>query len=378
TKATLEARQKQLPLDIASLEKKINNLQTIKKKTTELETKIVELKEKLDEFKEEKEVGLPKKIEKNAAEISRLEIRLSQLYSHIKPIASVGIVVKSFLGIGDELDRVAMGDGTKNGLLGRSYTFEEIEKLSKGEKDIKKTLIADAERKLGRTLSVEEKNQLLNPYDLDRLKVFVKIGNYLRSNPRPLSQLEPWLFLSDVELLKLIHPLDDVFLTEKNKLSKERGINLIKLRSLNKQFDKFYEDVTKSDSTLGINPITKHLQIENMMDAFGCSTTSGECNDTRALVLKVIDVGGNNRVKKNLLTMAVTGADISHSGGAIVEYKLYDMNGNVLNSSICTAYEPYRKAKNINQGENGGLSIAKCELISETRPTIPEAQTRRP
>lgn len=63
--------------------------------------------------------------------------------------------------------------------------------------------------------------------------------------------------------------------------------------------------------------------------------------------LRVVSAGGNNKIKRNLITNLFTGDNISHSGGSIVEYILYDLNGNARYSNTFTVYEDYRKAKDI-------------------------------
>jgi hypothetical protein len=123
---------------------------------------------------------------------------------------------------------------------------------------------------------------------------------------------------------------------EKSALKKLKKASVEKLKTLNSRFDKFYSDLTKVDDKLGINPITSYLQAENLKRSLGCNMENDTCSNGYMLQLRVIKAGGNVRLKKNLITNIFTGADITHSGGSIVEFKLYDLNGKVLASNTFT------------------------------------------
>lgn len=60
------------------------------------------------------------------------------------------------------------------------------------------------------------------------------------------------------------------------------------------------------------------------------------------LLVKVLKAGGNNRIKKSLWPWA---SGLSHSGGAIVSFALYDINGNIRDSGVLAEYDGYVKAK---------------------------------
>ena len=66
------------------------------------------------------------------------------------------------------------------------------------------------------------------------------------------------------------------------------------------------------------------------------------------LQLKVLKAGGNNRIKTNLVVDIFTGGNrLSHSGGVVVEYILFDRNGLAKASDIFTEYSGYIKSGNI-------------------------------
>jgi hypothetical protein len=69
--------------------------------------------------------------------------------------------------------------------------------------------------------------------------------------------------------------------------------------------------------------------------------------------LKVQKAGGNNRVKTNLVVDLFTGGSrLSHSGGAVVEYILFDRDGKAVSSDIITGYEGYIKADKVRKLKN--------------------------
>lgn len=129
---------------------------------------------------------------------------------------------------------------------------------------------------------------------------------------------------------------------------KEESVN--RLKALNTQFNKLSDELIKVDGGTGINALTAYLQAENLKDALcdeSANDNAPKCDNSYFLQLKVVSAGGNNRIRRNLIRDVFKGADISHSGGAIVEYLLYDMNGRSTASNTFTVYKDYIKAKKI-------------------------------
>jgi hypothetical protein len=144
---------------------------------------------------------------------------------------------------------------------------------------------------------------------------------------------------------------------EKAALRRQKEESVKRLKALNAQFNKLADELIKVDGGTGINALTAYLQAENLKDALCGKAAEGKvqkCDDSYFLQLKVVSAGGNNRIRRNLIRDVFKGADISHSGGAIVEYILYDMNGKSKASNTFTVYQGYIKAKNIPDlaGEN--------------------------
>ncbi len=116
---------------------------------------------------------------------------------------------------------------------------------------------------------------------------------------------------------------------------------ITKLKALNNQFDKFVEALVKADNGPVSNALTSFIRAERLL-----TVTSGD-NDYW-LQLKVVKAGGNNRIKTNLLLDIFRGGNrISHSGGAIVQYILFDKDGKSVASDTFTQYDGYIKASKI-------------------------------
>lgn len=148
--------------------------------------------------------------------------------------------------------------------------------------------------------------------------------------------------------------------------------NIARLKALNTQFGAFYNTLIKPETT-GTNPLGALLVAETMRSIL-CSTENDDsteksevkealinaakkngegkynsCRNSYILALNVVNAGGSNMTKKNLITNVFTGADIKHSGGVITEFRLYDIEGNIKLAQTFTTYEPYKKAKEINK-----------------------------
>lgn len=124
-----------------------------------------------------------------------------------------------------------------------------------------------------------------------------------------------------------------------------------RLKLMNDRFDQFVANLVKVEAATGINSLTAFIKAENLNQALKEGNGEGYW-----LQLAVIKAGGNNRIKSNLITDIFTaGSRVSHSGGAIVQYNLYDLNGRSLVSDTLTQYEGYVKSSKIKQLQNPGV-----------------------
>ncbi|HEX8632696.1 MAG TPA: hypothetical protein VF703_00940 [Pyrinomonadaceae bacterium] len=115
-----------------------------------------------------------------------------------------------------------------------------------------------------------------------------------------------------------------------------------KMKLVNERFDQLIATLIKTDAATGINSLTAYIRAENMKQVMGDEKGS------YWLQLAVVKAGGNNRIKTNLLVDLFTGGSrLSHSGGVIVQYSLYDLNGRSIVSDTLTEYTGYTKAGRI-------------------------------
>lgn len=140
------------------------------------------------------------------------------------------------------------------------------------------------------------------------------------------------------------------------------------LKARNEQFDKFVAAIVQVSAGGGPNALTSYIKAENLMDVLkenpsaapsatpntaSNTTPNGTPNATPNqksywLQLKVVKAGGNNRIKTNLIWDVFTGGNrVSHSGGVIVEYILYDLTGKAIVSDTITEYTEYIKADKV-------------------------------
>lgn len=125
--------------------------------------------------------------------------------------------------------------------------------------------------------------------------------------------------------------------TDPDEVKEHADAAAARLKALNTQFDNLVNAMTQAD-TNGANMLTNYLRVEKMNDALPTASSYW-------LVLKVINAGGNNRIKTNLLVDIFTGGNrVSHSGGVIVGYHLFDSNGISMASGTVSEYTGYIKA----------------------------------
>ena len=116
------------------------------------------------------------------------------------------------------------------------------------------------------------------------------------------------------------------------------------LKARNDQFDKFIAGLVQAGTGGGSNALTSLLKAENIQAALNADSQG----KSYWLQLKVVRAGGNNRIKTNLLWDVFTGGNrVSHSGGVIVEYILYETTGRAVASDTITEYTDYIKSHKV-------------------------------
>lgn len=140
------------------------------------------------------------------------------------------------------------------------------------------------------------------------------------------------------------------------------------IKGLNEQFDKFIASLIQTETATGVNQLTTFIKAENLKTALPFADPAV----SYWLQLKVIKAGGNNRIKTNLLWDIFTGGNrVSHSGGAIVEYILYDTTGKSVASDTMTEYTNYIKASKVKNLSDSTVDDIGCPCKTRS-PTCPK------
>jgi hypothetical protein len=127
--------------------------------------------------------------------------------------------------------------------------------------------------------------------------------------------------------------------TDLDQVKEHADTAIFRLDAINSQFDGLIEALTKADPG-GSNTLTNYIRIERLLSVLGA--------EDFWLQLKVINAGGNNRIKTNLLVDIFRGGNrVSHSGGVIVQYHLFASDGRSVASGTASSYEGYVNASKI-------------------------------
>ena len=130
---------------------------------------------------------------------------------------------------------------------------------------------------------------------------------------------------------------------------------LTRLKAFNQQFDQLVTALTQPNQTSGINLLTSYLKAESLDDVMNCRgylTERKQYAPCRGywLQLKVLKAGGNNRIKTNFVVDIFTGGNrLSHSGGSVVQFHLFDKYGRSLLSDTRTEYTRYIKSSKVKE-----------------------------
>lgn len=343
--ATLKKTVQQANADLPVLDKELERLQKVyfKWPSPRLAERIEELHGRIEKVKDDRAKATNALPAKNALKGS-LEQKLEATYAELKPLASD--IVKAD-AVTAAIERAESKLAAAERVLGRKFGEADVIALERGFSDaVKKQLVEEAEKHKGAKLSEAEKSLLLEPPLSDAEKAALsQIATKQALTPgAPLKPNEKLAALTNVQRIAIAPAEDQAAL----RVLREQAV--LRLKALNTQFDKLVTDLIKVDETAGVNALTSYLQAENLKIALGCPAAScGEESPAGSywMQLRVVSAGGNNKIKRNLITNLFTGDNISHSGGSIVEYILYDLNGRARHSNTFTVYEDYKKAKDI-------------------------------
>jgi len=236
--------------------------------------------------------------------------------------------------------------GLEDNIKNIEKTKAKIEKLEADIEELK-TKIAESQAELNRLEALEKKHGTRR-LPFDALERMAKLRQTIPELQQQLVKAEEALKKANENLAKLEGQQEMLRSQLSKDLQNPANLDdtLSKLKVLNEQFEKFVSTLIKVDSSTGINSLTAYIKAENLRSVL---------NDDKSywLQLAVVKAGGNNRIKTNLLIDVFTGGNrLSHSGGVIVQYNLYDRNGKSIVSDTLTEYTGYIKAGKIKKLKN--------------------------
>ncbi|HWS99685.1 MAG TPA: hypothetical protein VN256_05370 [Pyrinomonadaceae bacterium] len=137
------------------------------------------------------------------------------------------------------------------------------------------------------------------------------------------------------------------------------------LKARNEQVDKLIATLVQASAGGGPNALTSYIKAENLNEVLKEDTE----RKSYWLQLKVVKAGGNNRIKTNLIWDIFTGGNrVSHSGGVIVEYILYDTTGKSVASDTITEYTNYIKANKVRKLPTP--SVDDCKPVMDKQSKV--------
>jgi len=327
--AALKKSLQQINYDLPLLDSELERLQKLywRWPSSRLAERIEETQGRIQKLKDDRVKVTPAIAVKTAHKAS-LEQKLEELYSDLK-IDIETIVSDAFVQAAIKRARQKILDA--EGILGRPLRPAERAALLRGfTEDEKKRLVDEVEKRTGAKLPEDQKKMLLDP-----------LSDAERS---ALSRIDQGMQLTSAQKIALAPD------EEQAAVRRLREKSVVSLKALNVQFEKLVTELIKVDDKVGVSALTSYIQAENLKLAMACETPNcdeGSLDKSYWMQLRVVSAGGNNKIKRNLVTNIFTGDNISHSGGSIVEYILYDMNGKAKYSNTISVYEDYRKAKDI-------------------------------
>jgi hypothetical protein len=327
--AALKKAVQQVNNDLPLLDKELERLQKLywRWPSSRLAERIEETHGRIQKLKDDR-VKATAAIAAKTELKGSLEQKLEELYSELEPEVETIVtdeVVQA--AINRTLEKIQEAEA----VLGRSFRTGERAALLRGfAEDEKKRLVDEVEKRTKVKLPEDQKKVLLDP-----------LSDAERS---ALSQIDQGMELTSAQKLALAPD------EEKAAVRRLREKAVATLKALNVQFEKLVAELIKVDEAVGVSALTSYIQAENLKRAMGCEIPTCETEDfanSYWMQLRVVSAGGNNKIKRNLITNIFTGDNISHSGGSIVEYILYDVNRKARYSNTISVYEDYRKAKDI-------------------------------
>ena len=147
--------------------------------------------------------------------------------------------------------------------------------------------------------------------------------------------------LVDLQKKLALGPIADP--TDVDEVAKQAEAAITRLTAINAQFDSLVDALVTADAG-NANALTNYIRTERLLARIK--------EDDYWLQLKVINAGGNNRIKTNLIVDIFRGGNrVSHSGGVIVQYHLFDSTGQSIRSGTVSQYTGYIDSRRVERLE---------------------------
>ena len=138
------------------------------------------------------------------------------------------------------------------------------------------------------------------------------------------------------------------------------------LKDLNTQFDKLNSALVVVDDKTGLSLLTLLLKGERIITLI---PTDGSAKTVAVLFVKVARAGGANRVSRNLFT----GSKVSHNGGSIVGYALFNSDGGIVQTGTLYCLTGFHEAEELEElNEKSFITNFQKPPQKESNPNKPD------
>lgn len=133
------------------------------------------------------------------------------------------------------------------------------------------------------------------------------------------------------------------------------------LADLNAEVKTFIAGLTAVDEETGVNVFSQLIKAEGLIRLNDAETGK----EQHVLALRIEKQGGANVIKKNLFTHLFTGDRLTHTGGAIISYILFNQQGAIAKSGLLYRNSP--RTKNQRIGDNFAGRLRQSNETAERR-----------
>jgi len=272
------------------------------------------------------------------------ERRLEDIATTSKALSDANDAVKK---LGKSID-TGIPNQTKTAVLASGNIIKANCRPLSGEVDFIRTLPAGEQAKAMVAL-IDRAHKTCKRMKPDKVEQLLGLNDVLEQLQRDLAKAQGDLKQAKQDQKDLSEKLANLIVkldlgtikdpTDPDEVNEHAETTAARLKALNKQFDDLVAALISAESGSS-NALTNYIRTERLLSVLG--------ENDLWLQLKVINAGGNNRIKTNLLVDIFRGGNrLSHSGGVIAEYHLFNASGKSIGSGVVSQYTKYVDAKKI-------------------------------